>query len=68
MFRVQKNLCETEITLFCYPQSITDCHIKKVSHMTYCDWLEIIKQYYSRFTQVFPFFFFVKHKCFSLES
>lgn len=39
----QKNLYEMEITLFCYLQPITVCHMKNSSRVTYCDWPEIAK-------------------------
>lgn len=41
--KLQKNLYETEIVLFCYPRPIKGYHMKKLSRVTYLDWLGIAK-------------------------
>lgn len=41
--KAQKALYEMEIAMFCYPQQITHCHVKKLSRMICCDWLKIAK-------------------------
>lgn len=35
--KIHKNLYETCIVLFNYSQPITNCHVKKLSYMTYRD-------------------------------